>query len=411
MGKQGPCHHCGVTSTPLWRNGPPEKPVLCNACGSRWRTKGSLTNYVPLHAREVFDSDELKVPKIKSVPIKPKNEKLQKRQGNHKLESECEIQYCDQNFHKIVEGDISNRSSSGSAISGSDSCLHFGTNDASDLTGSVQSNVLDSLAPSKKIFVTHPKLSVEKLTKDLYSILHEEQASNLSRSSEDDLLYESGTPLGSFEIGYGGVLIKHPNSESVDEESEASSFPVDKSYVMNEGYSEMAQDSAKRVKILTEKLNILRERVSSLSSADLNVIINIESFMKYLTHDEQQLLMKYLPSIDNVKPPESLKSMFTSPQFLETLSYFQQLLQEGTFDLSMSGADAEQCRTLNRLVSLNCTKFQWLDHCQKVKDAPSKKIKGGNEISSRQRLPGLSISASLKRHHDRQNQSYPGLVL
>lgn len=26
--------------------------------------------------------------------------------------------------------------------------------------------------------------------------------------------------------------------------------------------------------------------------------------MKYLTHDEQQLLMKYLPSIDNVKPPE-----------------------------------------------------------------------------------------------------------
>ncbi|CAM8877726.1 unnamed protein product [Rhodiola kirilowii] len=22
MGKQGPCCHCGVTSTPLWRNGP-----------------------------------------------------------------------------------------------------------------------------------------------------------------------------------------------------------------------------------------------------------------------------------------------------------------------------------------------------------------------------------------------------
>ncbi|RZS01742.1 hypothetical protein BHM03_00031658 [Ensete ventricosum] len=41
-------------------------------------------------------------------------------------------------------------------------------------------------------------------------------------------------------------------------------------------------------------------------------------------------------------------------------------------------------------------------------DAPSKKIKGGNGISSRQRLPGLSISASLKRHHDKQNQSYPG---
>ncbi|CAI7749587.1 unnamed protein product [Closterium sp. NIES-53] len=50
MGKQGPCNHCGVAVTPLWRNGPPEKPVLCNACGSRWRTRGTLVNYMPLHA-------------------------------------------------------------------------------------------------------------------------------------------------------------------------------------------------------------------------------------------------------------------------------------------------------------------------------------------------------------------------
>ncbi|GBG83588.1 hypothetical protein CBR_g37309 [Chara braunii] len=47
MGKSGPCGHCGVTTTPLWRNGPPDKPVLCNACGSRWRTRGNLTNYLP----------------------------------------------------------------------------------------------------------------------------------------------------------------------------------------------------------------------------------------------------------------------------------------------------------------------------------------------------------------------------
>ncbi len=37
-------------ATPLWRNGPPEKPVLCNACGSRWRTKGTLLNYMPMHS-------------------------------------------------------------------------------------------------------------------------------------------------------------------------------------------------------------------------------------------------------------------------------------------------------------------------------------------------------------------------
>ncbi|XP_027348452.1 GATA transcription factor 26-like [Abrus precatorius] len=35
--------------TPLWRNGPEEKPVLCNACGSRYRIWGSLDDYLPKH--------------------------------------------------------------------------------------------------------------------------------------------------------------------------------------------------------------------------------------------------------------------------------------------------------------------------------------------------------------------------
>ncbi|KAF8014002.1 hypothetical protein BT93_I1764 [Corymbia citriodora subsp. variegata] len=53
MVKQGPCNHCGVKETPLWRHGPMEKPVLCNACGSRWRIKGSLDNYTPKRYRAV----------------------------------------------------------------------------------------------------------------------------------------------------------------------------------------------------------------------------------------------------------------------------------------------------------------------------------------------------------------------
>ncbi|CAL5214330.1 unnamed protein product [Lathyrus oleraceus] len=36
-------------ATPLWRQGPPNKPVLCNACGSRYRLKGNLDNYFPKH--------------------------------------------------------------------------------------------------------------------------------------------------------------------------------------------------------------------------------------------------------------------------------------------------------------------------------------------------------------------------
>lgn len=39
-----------VAATPLCPNGPPDKEVLCNACGSRWRTKGTLPNHTPMHS-------------------------------------------------------------------------------------------------------------------------------------------------------------------------------------------------------------------------------------------------------------------------------------------------------------------------------------------------------------------------
>ena len=91
----------------------------------------------------------------------------------------------------------------------------------------------------KRSCVTRPKASpVEKLVKDLKSIMHEDQLYYLSGSSEEDLLYHSETPVGSFEIGSGSVLLRHPNSKSPEEESEASSIPSDgKSYITSESYS------------------------------------------------------------------------------------------------------------------------------------------------------------------------------
>ena len=91
----------------------------------------------------------------------------------------------------------------------------------------------------KRSCVTRPKPSpVEKLAKDLNSIMHGEQLYNLSGSSEEDLLYHSETPVGSFEIGSGSVLLRHPNSKLLEEESEASSIPADnKSYITSESYS------------------------------------------------------------------------------------------------------------------------------------------------------------------------------
>lgn len=50
-GLGGPCDHCGRTSSCCWRRGPPTKPTLCNACGSRWLVKRSLDSYKPLATR------------------------------------------------------------------------------------------------------------------------------------------------------------------------------------------------------------------------------------------------------------------------------------------------------------------------------------------------------------------------
>ncbi|KAJ3680557.1 hypothetical protein LUZ60_016835 [Juncus effusus] len=461
MGKQGPCRHCGVTSTPLWRNGPPDKPVLCNACGSRWRTKGSLVNYTPLHVREVLESEELKPVPVKlkpapvSVPIKKEHQNnhqkikiLPKRKpnpnsypnsgSNPNLNSRGVVDsepFSGQNFKREnshnnnINNNVgtnnnvnnnNNKSSSytGSAVSYSESCAQY---DASDLTGSSQSNVWDPLVPSKKrTGVPRPKPSrVEKLTKDLYTILHETPLSHLSNQSEDDLLYPQHTmdSTDSIEFGSGSVLIRNPmNSDSksksksnvecerkkgkcgksVEEESEASSVPADLSRscvsggngngigngnggVQLRGNGEVKvsgnggglvihENAAKRDSGNNEKQPMLRVADLALSSLDLKEIINFESFMKYLTNEEQKQLIKFLPITDTAQPPSSLRSMFSSPQFTDTLNNFQKLLKEGIFNLTLSGANLEDCKTLKKLVLTNPFKSKWVEFYKQIKE-------------------------------------------
>ncbi|KAG9144339.1 hypothetical protein Leryth_022336 [Lithospermum erythrorhizon] len=394
---------CGVTSTPLWRNGPPEKPVLCNACGSRWRTKGSLANYTPLHARaEPDDLVDHRFSRLKNVSTKSKDEKILKRKQNYDYADTGGF-VCDYNngSNKVLDEDTSNRSSSGSAISNSESCAQLNNGDASDFTGPSQSTVWDSTVPSKKrTCVSRPKpSSVEKLTKDLYTILHEQQFSYLSGSSEEDLLFESDKPMVSVEIGHGSVLIRHPNSVAREEESEASSLSIDyKQRPANEAYSclttlpvhtinkgvnlsnigtkkmkkpsgpELDKDQMNREKDQLEKLQILGHRNSPLRFLDLKDILSYDEFAGQLTNDEQQQLLKYLPSIDNSALPDSLKGMFESTLFKENISAFQKLLAEGVFDNTFSGASVENCRTLKRFVLCNLTKSKWVEKYTFLKD-------------------------------------------
>ncbi|XP_020217403.1 GATA transcription factor 26 [Cajanus cajan] len=435
MGKQGPCYHCGVTSTPLWRNGPPEKPVLCNACGSRWRTKGTLANYTPLHARAETDvCEDQRVSRVKNILLNKKKElPLLKRKRNHDNVISRAPDY-NQGFQKVVDEDTSNRSSSGSAISNSESCVqigHGGT-DASDMTGPVQSVVWDATVPSKKrTCVGRPKpSSVEKLTKDLCTILHEQQ-SYFSASSEDDLLFECETPMVSVEIGHGSVLIRHPSYIAPEEESEASSLSVDnKQCPMSEAYSyfgailmhndsshmksstveveKIKNSTVKSDKSQHERVQILGNHESPLCSIDLNDVVNYEEFLRIMTNEEQQQLLKLLPVVDTAKHPDSLKFMFNSSQFKENLTYFQQLLAEGVFDISLLGAKPEDCKTLKRLALSNLSKSKWVEHYNFLKKCKNKVGKSTGTASTNVVNNKASTNVvNIKRTRDSRNQNFP----
>ncbi|XP_022971837.1 GATA transcription factor 26-like [Cucurbita maxima] len=416
MGKHGPCCHCGVISTPLWRNGPPDKPVLCNACGSRWRTKGTLTNYTPLHARTVPDEyEDHRASRVKSISInKNKEVKLLKRKLQ---QADGSIAWMlpdqGQDYHRVVDEDTSNRSSSGSVISNPESCAHFSSADASDLTGPAQSVVWETTVPSRKrTCVTRPKQSpVEKLTKDLCSILQEQRSSYFSEASEDDLLFESEKPMVSVEIGHGSILIRHPSSIARDEESEASSVSVDnKQYLINDIYSPHSatvlvcseqQEQFKRDESRHECLQVLGNHDSPLCDVDINDVVNFGEFARRLTNEEQQQLMKYLPQVDIAEFPETVKRMFDSPYFKENLMSFQQLLSEGVFDASFLGTKIEDCKTLRRLVLSNSSKSKWVELYQQLK-----KCENGSKEPFLSRA-NTSVSSNYMNVDESYNQTIP----
>uniref|UniRef100_A0A1J3GK46 GATA transcription factor 26 n=1 Tax=Noccaea caerulescens TaxID=107243 RepID=A0A1J3GK46_NOCCA len=435
MGKQGPCCHCGVTSTPLWRNGPPEKPVLCNACGSRWRTKGTLVNYTPLHARADGDESEdhhhLRYQRMKSISLSSKNKEtkmLKRKPVQESLSVKRPVLEFSYGLKKaVVEEDASNRSSSGSAVSNSESCAQFSSADGSDLTGfegPSQSNAWDTTVPCKRrTCVGRPKSSsVEKLTKDLYNILQEQQSSCLSVSSEEDLLFENEMlSMVSVEIGHGSVLMRNPHSFAREEESEASSLSSsveNKSYI-SEAYSHSVkrveigqaikqEEQLKRTKSQTGRVHVLGSHSSPLCSIHLKDVFNFDEFIKQFTEEEQKKLMKLLPQIDSVNLPDSLRVMFESAQFKENFSLFQQLIADGVFEMpSSSGAKLEDMRTFKKLALSDFNKSRLVESYNLLKE-PEKGSGDSVTTTSRSSNPNVPKNVvTIKRRCENQTQLKP----
>lgn len=277
--------------------------------------------------------------------------------------------------------------------------------------------------------------SVEKLTKDLYSILHEQHSSYFSGSSEEDLLFDDEAPMVSVEIGHGSILMKHPNFVAREEESEASSFTIDnKSSTVNEVYSSsrslplhINSNSANILNVSMGEIkkhagqgilhelkkgdkshdmfHVIENPNSPLGSIDLKDVVSFDEFVNHFTHEEQLQLMKYLPSVDTVKLPDSLKSVFDSLIFAENLSSFQKLLTEGVFDQSFSEVDADEFKTLKKLALVNLTKFNWVQHYNLLKDSKYKPKAGGKEIAI------ISKTSHVKRPRDGQTQQVPQAMM
>ncbi|KAI4372415.1 hypothetical protein MLD38_010652 [Melastoma candidum] len=220
MGKRGPCYHCGVTSTPLWRNGPPDKPVLCNACGSRWRTKGSLVNYTPLHCRveSVIYGEHGPFHVNSAYSDKGKGVKHHNRKQNEDEKVFRRVGSVAVYQEVMDEEVISNRSSSDWAVSEFDAW--FGSVITSNLTGPAESVVQESPEPSRKRMCTDrvKHSSIKNFAKYLHTILQEQQSSCFSgATSDEDLLLERQMPMGSAEFGHGSALIQHRNESTLED--------------------------------------------------------------------------------------------------------------------------------------------------------------------------------------------------
>ncbi|KAK7412079.1 hypothetical protein VNO78_03526 [Psophocarpus tetragonolobus] len=174
MVKKGPCSHCKINSTPLWRNGPADKPVLCNACGSRYKVKGHLDNYLPKNVHQ------------------QKNFRNVSEGGSH---SNVE----DQRSNHVPPTPNENNSNS--------------TQDLCQISpqGGIISEIGYKISTKKRSPVMYRRMtSIERFQKQLVSLYRSE------KKNEESLLVDNmNNFIPSNEIGLGVILLKTDN-DSID---------------------------------------------------------------------------------------------------------------------------------------------------------------------------------------------------
>ncbi|XP_024364462.1 GATA transcription factor 26 isoform X1 [Physcomitrium patens] len=454
MGKQGPCGHCGIATTPLWRNGPPEKPVLCNACGSRWRTKGTLSNYMPMHSGGFGGSA---IPEGSALVRGRRNsKKLFSEPRSHKRKEPCEGHRetraplrLQKRSLKAAGNDSISTSSLSSNVSGLDDAANI-TSSNTHLDVAVSSPFWEGHIPTRRRTSTSRVCtSVDRLSQQFQQVVCDvpTTSSTMMHDFADDLLVDSKPSTMADEIGLGSVFIRQ-TTLGVDK-TESRSHSVEDPYhtrVQNNGaplqqlpngterltsvrgkekakeYKKVDSGHLKATNTLLEnypynKRDVLQSCQSPLAFLELKDILNFDTFTGLLTEQEQGQLMRFLSSVDVPEASESLKEMFTSAEFEGSLNNFQHLLEEGMFEVSMLGVNSRILQHFQQLlIQTDLTSSGWMEQflqlqnrsrrrggsvdLNKIKELNKEKVKGSwlshtkNTPANNKQSPGRLPSQS-----------------
>ncbi|KAG5625543.1 hypothetical protein H5410_010761 [Solanum commersonii] len=163
--------------TAHWRPGPAEKPVLCNACGSRWRIRGTLHNYVPRHA--IRETQSYQLPSETTT-------RLLVRDG--------------------LEVGVSGQE-------GSSACPGEELNNIPSLVDHPWSTACRWKKQMRSELTQRILSPVERLQRKLYNNLQEPEFENIQDSGEDvTLIYARNKYIPPNEIGLGAMLLVSPTT-------------------------------------------------------------------------------------------------------------------------------------------------------------------------------------------------------